>query len=245
MDVHARQEIRRYREDESLGLAGSAADRLAAEALASGPSAPSSARASTAAAPDAELAGLVAPARVAERPVHGYQPPARPGNRPRVSSTRTAPRDVITGPAWEHSRRSEAYPTIRTRVGLPPMPRVLVLAVALAIAALGLFFLPALLGVGGGGVAPASPSPSATQAVASASPVVTPAPAPTAEVYVVKSGDTMSKIASRFGLTLQELCDANKETVPDCDKIGIGNEIIIPSKPPDVINDSSAAPSPS
>jgi LysM repeat protein len=245
MDVSSRPDVLGFREDESLGLAGSAADRLAAEALGTPVFASSSTRVSTAAAPDAELADLVAPARAGERPVHGYEPPPRPGNRPRVSSTRAAPRDVITGPAWEHSRRSEAYPTIRTRVGLPSMPRVLVFAVALAVAALGLFFLPALLGVGGGGVAPGSPSPSATQSVASSSPVVTTPPAPTAQVYIVKSGDTMSKIASKFGLTLQELCAANKDTVKDCDKIGIGNEIIIPSKPPDVINDASAAPSPS
>jgi hypothetical protein len=200
---------------------------------------------SAATAPDEELADLVSPPRVGDRPIHGYEPPPRPSNRPRVSSTRSAPRDVITGPAWEHSRRNEAYPTIRTRMRLPSLPRILVLAGALAIAALVLFFLPALLGVGGGGGVTATPSPSASQIVASPSPAITAAPAPSQQTYTVKSGDTMSKIAPRFGLTLAELCAANKDNIPNCDRIAIGDEIIIPSKPPDVINDASAAPSPS
>jgi len=159
-----------------------------------------------------------------------------------VSSTRSAPRDVITGPAWEHSRRYEAYPSIRTRVGLPPLPRIAVLAVALAIAALALFFLPALLGVGGDGGDVATASPSASRSVATSSPEPTTPAAPTPQVYVVIPGDTMSKIAAKFGFTLDELCVANKGTVTNCDKIVIGDEIVIPSKPPDVINDASAEP---
>ncbi len=230
------------RADESRGLAGSAADRLATGAQDSGSPATPSARVSAAAPPDAELANLVSPPRGGDRPVHGYQPPRRPGNRPRVSSTRSAPRDVITGPAWEHSRRYEAYPSIRTRVGLPPLPRIAVLAVALAIAALALFFLPALLGVGGDGGDVATASPSASRSAATSSPEPTTPVAPTPQVYVVIPGDTMSKIAARFGFTLDELCVANKGTVTNCDKIVIGDEIVIPSKPPDVINDASAEP---
>lgn len=162
-----------------------------------------------------------------------------------MSSTRTPPRDAITGPAWERSRRNEAYPTIRTRVGLPQLPRVLVLAVALGIAALGLFFLPALLGVGGGGANVPTASPSASQSVASSSPEPTTSPAPSAQTYVIAAGDTLSKVAKRFGLTLEELLAANKDTITNPDKIAIGDEIIIPTKPPDVINDASAQPSPS
>lgn len=233
------------RSAEGAGLAGSAADRLAAGAHDSGPSATPSARVSAAAPPDEELADLVSPARVGDRPVHGYQPPKRPGNRPSVSSTRSAPRDVITGPAWEHSRRYEAYPTIRTRVGLPPLPRILVLAVALAIAALGLFFLPALLGVGGGGSDIESASPSASQSVATSSPEATTPPASTSQVYVIAAGDTLSKVAKRFGLTIEELLAANKDTITNPDKIAIGDEIIIPTTAPNVINDASAGPTPS
>jgi hypothetical protein len=201
-----------------------------------------------AAPPDAELADLVAPGRPGDRPVHGYQAPSRPGNRPRVSPTRSAPpRDAIIGPAWERSRRFEAYPTIRTRVGMPQLPRLAVLAMALAIAAAVLFFLPALLGVGGGGdTGTSTPSPSASQGVdSSGSPEPSVSVAPSPQVYIVKKGDLMSKIAARFGLTTQQLCDANKATITDCDKIAIGDELVIPTTAPDVINDASAAPSPS
>ncbi len=245
-DAPGAPEFLAAREEEGRGLVGSAADRLAAGAQDSGASPSPASRTSAAAPPDAELAGLVKPSRVGDRPVHGYEPPKRPINRPRVSSTRTAPRDVITGPAWEHSRRDEAFPTIRTRVGLPSLPRVAVLAVALAIAALGLFFLPALLGVGGGGGGTtATASPSASQGVASSSPALATAAAPTSQTYVIAAGDTLSKVAKRFGITLAELLAANKDTITNPDKIAIGDEIVIPSKAPDVINDASPSPEPS
>ena len=241
------------RSDESRGLAGSAADRLAsgepgsvADALGPASVHRTGGSSSAAAPPDDELAGLVGPGRSGDRPVHGYQAPARPGNRPRVSSTRSAPaRDAIAGPAWERSRRFEAYPTIRTRVGMPQLPRVAVLAIAVAIAAVGLFFLPALLGVGGGGGGgTATASPSAGQSVeVSNSPAPSVPVAPTPLTYVVKAGDTMSKIAARFGLKADALCAANKDTITNCDKIAIGDELVIPSTAPDVINDASAAPS--
>ncbi len=236
------------RSDEGRGLAGSAADRLASGGQDAGAPLLTPSHSSEAAPPDAELADLVGQARSGERPVHGYQPPARPGSRPRVSSTRSAPpRDAIVGPAWERSRRFEAYPTIRTRVGMPQLPRVAVLAVALAIAALGLFFLPALLGVGGGGGTGVvgSASPSASQGAESGSPEPSVSVAPTAQVYVIKAGDTLSKVAKRFGVTLEELLAANKDTITNPDKIAIGDEIVIPSTAPDVINGASAVPSPS
>ncbi len=242
------------RDDESRGLAGSAADRLAA-----GPSSTSSADRRPAsydhaadAPPDDELAGLVGGRRTIEPPSHDYAPP-RSARRPTVSSTRSSnrerererERDAIIGPAWEHARRYEAYPTIRSRTGLPNPPRLAVLAGALAIAAVALFFLPALLGVGGGGAGDATPVPSASSSEGVASPSLEPTTpaAPTSQVYVVEAGDTMSKIASRFGLTLQELCDANKETIPDCDKIAIGDEVTIPARPPDEFTEPSASPS--
>jgi hypothetical protein len=248
------------RTEEGRGLAGSAADRLASGGVAAGAAAgaassssPSSsatgwrASASSASAPpDAELADLVGAGRPAERQTHGSPSPARPGNRPRVSSTRSAPpRDAIVGPAWERSRRYEAYPTIRTRVGLPQLPRIAVLAAALAIAAIVLFFLPALLldrGGGNGGASTAGPSASQpVEASSSVEPSVS--VAPSAQVYVVKAGDTMSKIAARYGLKPDELCAANKATITNCDKIAIGDELVIPTTAPEVINDASAEPS--
>jgi LysM repeat protein len=188
--------------------------------------------------PDDELAGLVTGRRTPARPAHDYAPPSR-GHRPSVSSTRTArdrererERDAIAGPSWERARRFEAYPTIRARTGLPAPPRLAVLAGALVIAALALFFIPPIfLGIGGGGGNGATPDPSASQAVPSTSVEPTAPPAPTAQVYLIKAGDTLSKVATSFDLTLAELLAANPQ-ITDPDKIAIGDAVIIPARPP-------------
>jgi LysM repeat protein len=238
------------RGDESRGLAGSAADRLVSPAAETpGQRSPYDPRAAS--DPDEELAGLVTGRRPADRPARDYSPPIR-AHRPSVSSTRTRDgererereREAIVGPSWERARRFEAYPTIRSRTGLSAPPRLAVLAGALVIAAVALFFLPALLGVGGGGDSDRpSPSPSASAALPSASVEPTAPPAPSSEVYLVKAGDTMSKIAAAFEITLEELCAANVEAIPDCDKIAVGDEVIIPARAPEEFTEPSASPS--
>jgi LysM repeat protein len=203
-----------------------------------------------AAPPDDELAGLVTGRRPAARPAHEYAPPSR-GHRPSVSSTRTArerdrerERDAIVGPSWERARRFEAYPTIRARTGLPAPPRLAVLAGALVIAALALFFIPPLfLGIGGGdNENGATPSPSASGVAPSASVEPTAPPEPSAQVYIVKSGDTISGIATEFGLTPDELLAANPQ-ITDPDKIAIGDEINIPARAPAEFTEPSTEPS--
>ena len=195
-----------------------------------------------------------------ERIAAGYPPPTRGGRRPAVSSTRadrerdrdrerTPQREHVqsSGPSWERAKRYEAYPTIKTRAGLgglPALPRVVVLAAALGVAALALFFLPALLGMGGG-EGGASPTPSATQAAVTPLPSPTPEPEPTPQLYVIKTGDTLSKIAKEFGITLDQLLEANVDTIEDPDKISVGDEIIIPVPPPDEVEggaEESVAP---
>jgi len=69
-------------------------------------------------------------------------------------------------------------------------------------------------------------------------------PAATPQVYVIAAGDTISKVAKRFGLTVEELLAANKDTITNPDNLAIGDQIVIPSAPPDVISDGSAEPSP-
>ena len=138
-------------------------------------------------------------------------------------------------------RRYEAYPTIKTRVGLPGLPRVALLAGAVGIAALALFMLPALLGIGGGSSPSGSPSGSRPAATAAASPTAVPAPTP--QVYVIKTGDTLLKVAKKFGLTLDELLAANPE-IKDPNKIGLGQEIIIPLPPKDAASPSAARSAP-
>jgi len=236
------------RGDESRGLAGSAADRLIGGAPDAEPE-PSPYDASLSSAPDEELAGLVTSRRPPARPASEYAPPSR-AHRPTVSSTRNArdrererERDAIVGPSWERARRFEAYPTIRARTGLPAPPRLAVLAGALVIAAVALFFLPALLGVGGDDDENnATASPSASQVAPSASVEPTTPPAPSSEVYLIKAGDTLSKVATAFELTLDELLAANPQ-ITDPDKIAIGDEITIPARAPEEFSEPSTEPS--
>lgn len=126
--------------------------------------------------------------------------------------------------------------------GMPGLPRLVVLAGALAIAALALFFLPALLGVGGTDDPGATPT---LTAAPTATPDPTPVPAPTPQVYVIKEGDTLSKIARAFGLTLDELLAANSETIKNPDRIAVGDEIIIPVPAPTEVDGGAASASPS
>ena len=244
-DFHAAREI------EGRGLAGSAADRLArGGAIADDPDEHPSSPA------DPELAGLVGRAGGGVRDARdGLPPVARSGRAPTVSSTRdrdrererererAAERSAHDGPAWEGQRRYEAYPQIKARTsmpGMPGLPRIAVLAGALVIGIVALFFLPALLGVGGPDEGGATPTPSA---VATPTPEPTPIPAPTPQVYVIKEGDTLSKIARSFGLTLDQLLAANKDTIKDPDRIVVGDEIVIPVPAPEEVDGGTASPS--
>ena len=251
--------------EEGRGLAGSAADRLARDVAGAGdpdldddePLGPSDHPSAPA---DPELAGLVGGSSRAGSSADrdGLPPVARSSRPPSVSSTRDRDRERereqrererergrADGPAWEGQRRFEAYPQIRpgrSMPGMPGLPRVAVLAGALAVAALALFFLPALFGVGGDG--DADPTPSPTSAVATPTPEPTPPPAPTPQVYVIKEGDTLSKVARSFGLTLDELLAANTETITDPDRIAVGDEIVIPVPTTDEVDGGTASESP-
>lgn len=145
-------------------------------------------------------------------------------------------------PEWERAKPLEAYPTIRSRrlseLSIPP---ILVAVVALALAAAVLFALPGLLGFGGP-QAGASATPTVPVRTATPSFNPTPVPQPTPQTYLVQSGDTMSKIAGRFGIPLADLIAANAETVPDPNKLQIGQEILIPAKAPTEVPAASEIP---
>ena len=49
---------------------------------------------------------------------------------------------------------------------------------------------------------------------------------------MIKKGDTLNKIAKKFGLTLDALLAANKKTIKNPNKITVGQEIIIPVPSP-------------
>jgi len=52
----------------------------------------------------------------------------------------------------------------------------------------------------------------------------------TAEEYTVKKGDSLSKIASRYGITWKDIFEANKDVVKNPDLIQPGWKLKIPSK---------------
>ena len=163
----------------------------------------------------------------------------------RSMAARTPPRRPVdpSAPSWERPRRFEAYPTLPTRTGLGQVPPALLGLVALVVAAAVLFVLPGFLGG-----RPASPGATATPsgtgtALASVTATVPPTPAsPTPLVYTVKAGDTLSGIAQRYGTTIDAIKAANPG-IKDVNKIGIGDQITIPTATPGAPASPSASAS--
>ncbi len=245
------------RTEPGQGLAGSAADRMAGGSPPSHRGAPPERWAADDVAEDVGLAGLAAappprasraaPPTAAEAGHEDLEgePVRRVSRRPRAYDQHLGGTDG--GPDWERPRRYEAYPTIRTRVGMPQVPRLAVMAGVIVLLAIALFFLPGLLNFGGtgGGAPAASSSARPAGSVASLAPTVRPAPTPI--VYTLKKGDTLSKIATKNGLTIEELLAANPD-IKNPNKIAEGQQITIPTPsdaPPDSFGGSaepSAAP---
>lgn len=211
---------------EARGLAGSAADRLAGP----DPDVPAPVRRDRWGPPAPEPDEDEEASAAASRPA--------PARRPVREQAHREPEELF-GPAWERPRRYEAYPSLRTRIGLPSLgvSRLGVAALALVLAAVALFFMgPMLLGFGvddPGSRPVASPTPVTD---ASPTPLPTEPPAPTPQVYVVASGDTMSRIAKRFGITVEQLLQANPQ-IRNPDRITVGDELVIPPPLPDEVSD--------
>jgi hypothetical protein len=223
------------RSDPARGLAGSAADLLAGGS----PPRPHTPMRQPPAPPPADIAPRHRDEVDFEE--RDLPRPATPPRRPRAYDQHLG--GPSTGPDWERPRRYEAYPTIKTRMALPPIPRLAAMGIALALAAVALFFLPALLGLGSddppGGGASATPTAAPSRSIAP-----TPTPAPTPIFYLIKSGDTLSKIAVEHGLTIDQLLAANPE-ITDPNKITVGQQIVIPAPSPEIPDEfgGSAAPS--
>jgi LysM repeat protein len=167
--------------------------------------------------------------------------------RPRAGAAKPA-RRVDREPAWERPRRFEAYPTLKTRVGVSAPSRLVLAIAALLVAAAVLFFVPPLFLKPSSGTAPgASRSPAASAAApgasgsAAASAAPSTKPLPTQQTYTVHPGDTLSRIAKRFGVTVEALLAANKN-IKNPNQIKIGDVIVIPSPAPSgVVNGAPAA----
>ena len=183
------------------------------------------------AANDASPKPAAAPSGRSARPA-GQASPTSDGRKPGAASKPPQDPAELFGPAWEAPRRYEAYPSLRTRVALPSfggISRIGVAAVSLVLAAVVLFFIgPMLLGIGGsnpgGGGAPAASQPAEEL---TPTPIPTEKPAPTPQVYTVARGDTMLKIAKKFGVTMEALLAANPK-IKNPNKIGVGDPINIP-----------------
>lgn len=192
---------------------------------------------------DDDAEGAAAPARLRRRERDTTRPAPGTGEQ-RAAGGEHRPERRREGPApeWERARPLEAYPTLRSR-RLPELsvPPILVAVVALALAAAVLFALPGLLGFGNPS-ADASATPTTPVVTALPSLAPTPVPQPTQLTYIVAAGDTMSRIAGRFGVPLEELIAANSETVPDPDKLEIGQELIIPVPLPSELPAASEIP---
>jgi hypothetical protein len=243
------------------GLSGSYADRVASGAA--GAALGGAAVAGAAAAGSTAAASELAPGAGAGHPVehHAESEAAEPphpermrerdsvyaaafgsdADSPGASTAHRERRRDPNAPEWERPRPLEVYPTLRSR-RLPELsvPPLLVAVVALALAAAVLFALPGLLGFGSPS-SQASPTPSvAPSAAASLAPTAVPAPTP--QVYIVQSGDTMSKIAKKFHLPLADLIAANAANIPNPDRLQIGDQVIIPVPQPSELPAASEAP---
>ena len=84
-------------------------------------------------------------------------------------------------------------------------------------------------------VASPSPQTAATATTPSVTPTAAPTPSPTrvtgtvpGQKYVVQPGDTLVAIAEEFGVTVEELIEANDLENPDV--LRVGQELIIPGR---------------
>lgn len=93
-----------------------------------------------------------------------------------------------------------------------------------------LFFVVPPLFVGNEGGGPGAGGAASPGASSSVRPSRTPArsAAPSPRVYVVRQGDTLSTIADRFDLTVDELLAANPD-IKNPNQIAVGDRIIIPA----------------
>jgi LysM repeat protein len=128
---------------------------------------------------------------------------------------------------------------------MPAVPRIVGLFGLVLILAVALIFLPTILNIGGTNPPAASTAPSAGVGVGpSASVAPTVPPAPTPSVYTIKKGETLSKIATAHGITIEELLAANPQ-IKNPNRISEGQQITIPAPseaPPEEVG-GSAEPS--
>jgi LysM repeat protein len=149
----------------------------------------------------------------------------------------------VSAPAWEEPRRHDSYPTLKSRGGTR-IPRPLAYALIVLVAGIALFTVPFILSGLGGGDGSASPSPiPSTSGEPTAEPTTTPEPTPEEVVYIVKSGDTLSKIAAAYEVTVDQILEANPD-IKNPNQISVGDRVVIPQPQPSEIVDGEVTPEP-
>ena len=195
---------------------------------------------------DAAAAAAV-PAFLAGRSARPAAPSSAASGTP---PQRPPTRDEIV-PSWEIDGRFGAEAPHEPTGGGSRLDGVLTAIAVIAILALGVaavLFLPGLLNKGSGSHTPApsvlAPSvrPSAASSgLASVVPTVAPSAIPTAvpttapsegpvaspHLYKIKAGDSLAKIANKFGVTVQQILDANPN-ITNPNNIFVGQIIVIP-----------------
>lgn len=150
-------------------------------------------------------------------------------------------------PSWERPRRFEGYPSLKSSGGgLAALPRPVLYGLIVLIVGIALFATPFLLrGLpGGGGGATASPTPLASASPgASAAPSATALPSPSATAYTVAAGDTLSRIAKKFGVTVDQIVKANPQ-IKDPNKLALGDQLVIPAAVGPAITNGAITPAP-
>jgi LysM repeat protein len=154
-------------------------------------------------------------------------------------------------PDWEKPPTQYVYPRLGRRQARRtlwiPWPPVIAVLLVIALVAAAFFLVPVLGRLAG---MPASPSPSATVVVTpkpaptgspspsvaptaspSPSPILTPAPGSTYMTYTVQAGDTLSRIATKFGLKTWQLLNANPALASNPNSLVPGMVITIPIPP--------------
>ncbi len=118
-------------------------------------------------------------------------------------------------------------------------------ALVVLLIGVGLFAAPFVLrglgSLGGGGAAP-TPSPSVSSEP-TAEPTLTPEPTPSEIVYLVKANDTLSTIAAKYGVTVDQVLEANP-SIKNPNRIAVGDQIVIPQPLPPEIVDGEITPAP-
>jgi LysM repeat protein len=183
------------------------------------------------------------------RPAMVRPPAARPLSQahPAGLSLRRGARSEPEAPPWETPRHFEAYPAIRSRGRIPHAPGILLALVALGAAAILLVMLPSLLSAPTATATP-TPNSSATGGAGTGAETASPEPTgealPTTQVYVVVPNDTMSTIAGRLGVTVEDLLAANPQ-IKDQNKIQVGDQITVPAPAtPEPLPGEGSSPSP-